>query len=517
VITLLANLVLVRHHYKQQVRNYLFTDPCCVQYGRERVRALPWWSVFRRVAASLLIYQAVCMMCLRLVPIYIGLLIFLAAPTAPSEILAQARRGFSSFQTFLSNPKFWRSAMMTTKGKHDNKGSVYIPFREQGRRALISSCILVVVYWMTKSDTKPSSSPHTALLFDSHEQAALVRSEREQTSHGMVSHSNSHSLGFWLKDGLPDEYTPRIVWLMAWPESGEDYITESIQRVSNQSTATNYGEQVTLKNYFSIPIYPRHEEGPYWEGLAGQFGNKIRKLPQHNVLTLTHCSSRCFLEHCPPDEYYDESNIFFQESCCTTTAQVAPKGMLKSFHYPLDRVTKAIHLMRNPFHNVIQRFVKEREEHPDDDDKFRKEYPNLPKKGFQKWCDMMDDKYQKEDKKVYSKSLLKLAKKSICHAEFYKYVQWHNHAFRASADMETTMVVYYDDFHTNFEETTKRLVDMLEFPRVAQPYSFSPPHDYSRFYTLEMRKDIRNFVKAVASDVTWDHLKHYFESGNIEV
>ena len=61
------------------------------------MRALPWWSVFRRVAASLLIYQAVCMMCLRLVPIYIGLLIFLAAHPPTSEILAQ--RGSLHFES----------------------------------------------------------------------------------------------------------------------------------------------------------------------------------------------------------------------------------------------------------------------------------------------------------------------------------------------------------------------------------------------------------------------------------
>lgn len=97
-------------------------------------------------------------------------------------------------------------------------------------------------------------------------------------------------LGFWLKDGLPDEFTPRIVWLMAWPMSGEEYILNTIENVANISTATNDGEQVTVKWYFSIPIYPRRPEGPYWEGLVGQSGRMRRKLPTQNVLTLTQCS-----------------------------------------------------------------------------------------------------------------------------------------------------------------------------------------------------------------------------------
>ncbi|KAI2501314.1 sulfotransferase domain-containing protein [Fragilaria crotonensis] len=396
---------------------------------------------------------------------------------------------------------------MTSGKDSGKKGSAYIAIRDVGQRALISTCIIAVAYWATKSSSSSS--------YESHELAAIIRGDREQLSHGMISHTKSAKLAYWLKEGLPDEYTPKILWLMAWPESGEDYILETIQRVSNRSTATNYGEVVTLPEFFSIPIYPLHSEGPYWEGLAGQFENKIRRLPDRHVLTMTHCSSKCFLD-CPPKEYYAESKSSFSKKCGTTTARVAPNAKMTTFQYPLDRVSKAIHVIRNPFHNVIQRFLKEREIRKDDVG-FLEEYPDLPKKGFQKWCAFMDDKYEKEDAKVYSKTLLKLAKKALCHAEFYKYVQWHNNAFETTKHMKHTTVVYYEDFYTDtFEETIDKIVGMLELDRVDAPYPFSPPHDYSRFYSLESRKSIRNFVKALASDETWKHLKHFFEPGNIE-
>ena len=390
------------------------------------------------------------------------------------------------------------------------KGTAYGAFPDLRQRVLISVSIITVAYWATKSSSSSSSSS-----FESHEQAAIIRGDREQSSHGMISHTKSAKLSYWLKEGLADEYTPRILWLMAWPESGEDYIAETIQRVSNRSGATNYGELVTLPQFFSIPIYPLHSEGPYWEGLAGQFGNKVRRLPERHVLTLTHCSFTCFFD-CPPKEYYAESESSFSKQCGKTTARVAPDAEIVTFQYSMDRVSKAIHLIRNPFHNVIQRFFKEREKRKDDTS-FSEEYPELPKKGFQKWCRFMDDKYEKEDAKVYSKKHLKLAKKALCHAEFYKYVQWHNHAFATTQDLEQTTVVYYEDlYEETFEETIDKIVDMLEMGRVDKPIAFSPPHDYSRFYSLEMRNDIRNFVKLLASKETWNHLKHYFDPGSIE-
>jgi hypothetical protein len=386
-------------------------------------------------------------------------------------------------------------------------GSAYNHIPQHWGRIIVSIFIFVIAYWATK----PSSSLFEGnSAIETYEQQILARSERQQLSHGMVSHTNSSKLGFWLKDGLPDEFTPRIVWLMAWPFSGEDYILNSIQHLTNVSTATNYGEEVTLKGYFSIPIYPRRPEGPYWEGLGGQSGHLRRKLPLQYVLTKTQCSYKCFMGCIKPQDYYNESESKFSEACEKTTARIAPEGKLVSMTYPVERVAKSIHLVRNPFHNVIQRFLQEREVKKEDL-KFSEKYPQSPKHGFQKWCKMMDDKSAKDDAKVYSKKLLKLAEKSPCHAEFYKYVQWHNHAFRTTDSHKENMVVYYEDFYTRFEDIIQNLAEFLKQKRMTAPYSFSSPHDYSRFYTDDMRTNVRSFVKELSSKETWDYLEHYFD------
>jgi hypothetical protein len=215
-------------------------------------------------------------------------------------------------------------------GDHEHKGSADNSIPQHWRRILVSICIFTVTYWATK----PSSSFEGNGALETYEQQIIARSERQQLSHGMVSHTNSSKLGFWLKDGLPDEFTPRIVWLMAWPSSGEDYILNSIQHLTNVSTATNYGKEVTMKGYFSIPIYPRRPEGPYWEGLGGQSGHLRRKLPLQYVLTKTQCSYECFMGCSKPQEYYNESESKFSEACGKTTARIAPEGKLASMAYP---------------------------------------------------------------------------------------------------------------------------------------------------------------------------------------
>ena len=104
------------------------------------------------------------------------------------------------------------------------KGRAYTRcnYADFARRMTISMCILMVVHWATKPSGSLSLDE-----FERHERAAVLRGNREQSSQGMISHTNGVRLGFWLKEGLPDEFTPKIVWLMAWPESGETYIAET--------------------------------------------------------------------------------------------------------------------------------------------------------------------------------------------------------------------------------------------------------------------------------------------------
>jgi hypothetical protein len=75
------------------------------------------------------------------------------------------------------------------------------------------------------------------------------------------------------------------------------------------------------------------------------------------------------------------------------------------------------------------------------------------------------------------------------------------------------MVIYYEDFYTKSEETIDAILEFCHLPKTnGKPYEFPSPHDYSRYYTDEMRASIAAFVKSIASKVTWKHLQHYFEA-----
>lgn len=118
--------------------------------------------------------------------------------------------------------------------------------------------------------TKPGSSS-TASLFEERKPNNLVASDRP-----------GKDLEFW---NVPKggEFTPKIAWLMSYPNSGTSFTMTCVEHTTNLSTATNYGDEVTAKGDYSLSIYPRHQEGPFWEGMSGKLG-VIRPLPERYVL-----------------------------------------------------------------------------------------------------------------------------------------------------------------------------------------------------------------------------------------
>ena len=130
--------------------------------------------------------------------------------------------------------------------------------------------------------------------------------ETETVKYGIISRTSHAGLGFYLKEGVPDEFSPRLVWLMGFPQSGEDYVMTNTEHVSNKSPASNYGPEITTADQpNSISVYPRHPEGPFWEGLGVE---KKRTLPQNLVLTKTYCGGYCL--ECSPEDYVLDADEF---------------------------------------------------------------------------------------------------------------------------------------------------------------------------------------------------------------
>ena len=281
----------------------------------------------------------------------------------------------------------------------------------------------------------------------------------------------------------------------------------TIESTSNYSTATNYGDEVTPQEGFSLSIYPRHPEGPYWEGLSGEMG-KIRQLPPKYVLVKTHCGSRCV--KCPPSEYVENIKQF-TDACRNSTGRVAPDRKRQNYLYPIERVKKAIHIIRNPFHNFVARFhlVRKNYEYKNSTEWLEK-HPNS-QDGFRQWCKDLDNAYEDDEYQTFEYDLLKQMRLSPCHGEVFKYVQWHNLAFAVTENYAIeTKVLMYEDFEISFDDTLESLLKVLEFSRLDHPREFAARHDYSMYYSSSDKRRIRLLVEVIATKKTWSHIQHYF-------
>ena len=276
---------------------------------------------------------------------------------------------------------------------------------------------------------------------------------------------------------------------------------------SNLSTASNYGDEVTHNDDFSLSIYPRHAEGPYWEGLSGKMGD-IRPLPSKYVLVKTHCGSRCV--KCPPSQYVQTLQEY-TDACRNSTAREAPDRRKVNYLYPVDRVKKVIHLIRNPFHNFVARFHLESKNYEKKGEKeWTKKHPSAPE-GFRQWCADLDNGYKDDEYQTFEYDMLKQVRLSPCHGEVFKYIQWHNMAFALTEKYSIpSMVLWYEDFDDKYEETFDALFSFMEFPRVQPTREFSARHDYDTYYDHLDRRRMRLLAEKISTKATWAHVGKYF-------
>ena len=158
---------------------------------------------------------------------------------------------------------------------------------------------------------------------------------------------------------------PQIAWLMSFPNSGTSYTSKLVRTITNSSTASNYGASTRDEYGCSRPISDAYAEtGPFWQSntysqLGGQNGEYL--------LTKTHCGGYC--NGCGPSQYF-ETSATFQEGCLTgkrsnrCRRNVNGERIINSkaktsydvVQYNASLVRKAVHVIRNPFDNVVSRF-----------------------------------------------------------------------------------------------------------------------------------------------------------------
>ncbi len=350
---------------------------------------------------------------------------------------------------------------------------------------------------------------------------------------------------------------PQIVWLMSFPNSGTSYTLRLVQQMSRQTTATNYAKEHTTDNSehdndssnsttTMLLIRDDWKHGPYRS-------NPALPLPPRYILTKTHCGGRCV--HCGPDRYL-ENYRSFQQACLRGDGKNrSDRITVTPPPYAASLVTRAVHLIRHPMDNIVSRFHLDRLQQQQQEQfvsvqpnqstqstatSFK--YPNN-RTGFQQWCRDMDQQYRSMELHFrWIDDRVRNAFRQVpCHAEFFKYVQWHNLAtmtMTQTMKLQQTMIMYYEDYYQEQQYSSiktlqgtakhrsaqpplqppaapRQVQALMEFLHVqavdwnATPW-FEPKTYVTTYYTEQQRQSIRNLVQELATAATWELLQRYF-------
>ncbi len=299
-----------------------------------------------------------------------------------------------------------------------------------------------------------------------------------------------------------------VAWLMSFPNSGTTYTNHLIQTYTKTTTATNYGqEQDTKKD--TLSIFPDSTDGPFFRYPSWSF-------PPKYILTKTHCGGECDDCQIPSHKKYINSTEDFERACCT--GKRVSNGTKVKTVYSTDIPKRAVHLIRDPFDNIVARLhLKERNWAEHSNEKFQERVAtfNRTREGFKAYCDFRDRRSFQQEFRARSLSymVLEFAKEVPCFQEFISYTRWHNHAIQV---LETksipAMTLFYEEYALNWDTTVKQLLDFLSLtPAVgAQAEEFVVGKHYDQFYDEKEKLAARNLIKELASNELWDLLQRYF-------
>lgn len=387
------------------------------------------------------------------------------------------------------------------------------------------------------------------------------------------------------RNSLKDEseaLDPKIAWLASFPNSGTSFTMGLVARATNTTFATNYGIEANYgsREVPSLPIYPRHPEGPYMPDPVTS--NHHRKLPYGNfVMTKTHCGGYC--ANCKPRRYaygyeyeYEQQEQEEQDTeqqnneaqplpglsflgDCASGHAVGRRGKLVDVSYPPERVSRVIHLIRNPFHNAISRFHLERKHHRDADTTSDQEWlENHPdnQEGMTKFCVEQNDRWWDEETEFFESAFFRvetekddetsfarrngdsisptesgfpdnfeswkeLTRRVPCRGDLFRYIQWHN-LLHQSLDYIPyklpVMTLYYEGFMSpTYNATAYSILAFLELQPVPGDdrgnikwSKFKSRGDYGQFFSDEQKEAVRDFVQTLSSFRVWGELEHYF-------
>lgn len=211
---------------------------------------------------------------------------------------------------------------------------------------------------------------------------------------------------------------------------------------------------------------------------------------------------------CAPKGYIHTVDSF-EKACRTGQLNIDGKTVTKTYASGVPK--KAVHIIRNPFDNLVGRqhlAMKKRE---------RKE-PGLEifsssKEGMKSWCAYLDAKMSPKEvtSKLLDQDMLERYKDLPCRSEWFRYIQWHSLTIQVTQQLGLPYhSMYYEDYGTDHAATVKDLFGFLELPIVEERLEFRTGKTYSSFFELEDAELAARMVRELATPEAWALLRHYF-------
>lgn len=256
-------------------------------------------------------------------------------------------------------------------------------------------------------------------------------------------------------------------------------------------------------------MYESSPGGPFWTD------PKMNDTKPENgyILTKTHCGGYC--DACGPEGSVLNQHLFLRQ--CLATSYVSREddnGELihSKGSYDTKLVGRAVHLIRDPFDNMVSRFhLRHNRFTKLNDTESLAKYPKS-KEGFRAFCRDLSDRYAtEEERSKFYVDVIDTIRNVPCHGDFFRYIQWHNLAFVTVWDLAIpSLVIHYENYTDNFNETVDVLIDFLGRDVEGVPPVFFSGKTYRHYFTDGEIGAIADVFERLALDKTWYHTRHYF-------
>jgi Sulfotransferase domain len=290
----------------------------------------------------------------------------------------------------------------------------------------------------------------------------------------------------------------KITLFMTFPNSGTTYTLQMLASLTGLHAATVYGSVIdNATDESDISVYPGESGGPYWLTFRQNYTGR----PKRYVLVKTHCSGG---EALGPLEVFINlclrCNHPRNHSINNNVARQASHSQINT-----TRVKKAVHLMRDPFDNVVARYHYVN----------RKKLGNLEPShdGFRAFCQQSDLSANSYEKKVFA-PYISMVGNLTCKLDFMRYFQWHNNAISAISAMKLdSLFLRYEDYGTQFDSTVQSLVDFMHMSPLEGRFAsqFIAGKHYRDHYTADDLVKAKQLYLAMASNETRGYMDVYFE------